>query len=478
MGLFDKFRSRVREVATELNEDDMLAEEESKEGQEALQTAIDHASKVPEANEAAEDEPTDDEVEGDDEDWDDIDDAPQPSNDDDWDDWDEEDELPQQPTPAVLTKKEQKMLSKHQKEQKKIAKQREKELRKRQATEVARPKGSRVDLSMMRTATGRQLVEIQQAPKGSGNKTTLTTDKGVSVDIDLGGGVVQEGGKVIKAGAALENLLEELEWILLESDVSNTAVHFILDGLRDQLVGMRLRKGADLSKVLEAALKRALHSLLAAGYWDFDATIQSYIDKGDTPVVIMFVGVNGTGKTTTAAKVAARLQQQGHSVIAAAGDTFRAGAIQQLETHCERLGIRCISSQRGGDAAAIARDAIESAKARDIDVVLVDTAGRMQNKTNLMNELEKVRRVANPHLTLFVGDSLAGNDAVEQAMMFQSMLKFDGAVLTKMDTDAKGGAGLSIAFATGRPIVFAGVGQNYEDLKQFDPTWLLDQLFE
>jgi len=95
-----------------------------------------------------------------------------------------------------------------------------------------------------------------------------------------------------------------------------------------------------------------------------------------------------------------------------------------------------------------------------------------------MNELEKVRRVSNPHLTLFVGDSLAGNDAVEQAMMFQSMLKFDGAVLTKMDTDAKGGAGLSIAFATGRPIVFAGVGQNYEDLKQFDPTWLLDQLFE
>jgi fused signal recognition particle receptor len=479
MGLFDKFRSKVREVSSDLDEDEMLAEEESVEGQEALQTAIDHASKVAEINEAAEEDPIDDDEPVDDDDWDDIDDESTSSSDDDWDDWDdEEDDLPQQPTPAALTKKEQKMLSKHQKAQKKIAKQREKELRKRQATEVSRPKGSRVDLSMMRTATGRQLVEIQQAPKGSQNKTTLTTDKGVSVDIDLGGGVVSDGGKVIKAGAALENLLEELEWILLESDVSNTAVHFILDGLRNQLVGMRLRKGADLAKVLEAALKRALHSLLAAGYWDFDATVQSYIDKGDTPVVIMFVGVNGTGKTTTAAKVAARLQQQGHSVIAAAGDTFRAGAIQQLETHCERLGIRCISSQRGGDAAAIARDAIESAKARNIDVVLVDTAGRMQNKTNLMNELEKVRRVANPHLTLFVGDSLAGNDAVEQAMMFQSMLKFDGAVLTKMDTDAKGGAGLSIAFATGRPIVFAGIGQNYEDLKQFDPTWLLDQLFE
>ncbi|MEC8106426.1 MAG: signal recognition particle-docking protein FtsY, partial [Candidatus Thermoplasmatota archaeon] len=153
------------------------------------------------------------------------------------------------------------------------------------------------------------------------------------------------------------------------------------------------------------------------------------------------------------------------------------GAIQQLESHCENLGIRCVSSQRGGDAAAIARDAIESAKAKDIDVVLVDTAGRMQNKTNLMKELEKVRRVANPHLVLFVGDALAGNDAVDQAKMFQEMMRFDGAVLSKMDTDAKGGAGLSIAFATGRPIVFAGVGQGYDDLLQFNPDWLLDEMF-
>ena len=142
------------------------------------------------------------------------------------------------------------------------------------------------------------------------------------------------------------------------------------------------------------------------------------------------------------------------------------------------MGIRCISSERGGDSAAIARDAVHSAKAKGIDVVLVDTAGRMQNKQNLMNELAKVRRVANPHLTLFVGDALAGNDAVDQAKNFQEMLKFDGAVLTKLDTDAKGGAALSVAFATGRPIVFAGVGQEYTDLMQFNPDWLLEQLFE
>ena len=178
------------------------------------------------------------------------------------------------------------------------------------------------------------------------------------------------------------------------------------------------------------------------------------------------------------AKVAHRLLGSGYSVLAAAADTFRAGAIEQLETHCERLGIRCVSSQRGGDSAAIARDAIDSAKAKGIDVVLVDTAGRMQNKVNLMNELEKVRRVVNPHLTLFVGDALAGNDAVDQARSFQKQLQFDGAILTKMDTDAKGGAGLSVAFATGKPIVLIGNGQEYENLEQFNPDWLLNQLFE
>ena len=284
-------------------------------------------------------------------------------------------------------------------------------------------------------------------------------------------------------------MLEELEWVLLESDISSDAVSAVIDALRSNLVGSRLRKGADLSKVVEAALKRSLRSILLRrkGYWDFDASVKSFIDvsiSGDLPVVIMLVGVNGTGKTTTAAKIAKRLQNSGLSVIAAAGDTFRAGAIQQLEAHCENLGIRCISSQRGGDTAAIARDAIESAQAKGIDVVLVDTAGRMQNKTNLMNELNKVRRVANPHLTLFVGDSLPKMGPQMEMMrltkhrMFQEIMKFDGAVLTKLDTDAKGGAGLSMAFATGRPIVFAGIGQGYDDLKQFDPDWLLEQLFE
>ena len=460
MGLFDRFRKRIHEVADETDGEALSVEADSEEAKAYLDSKEQASSPS--------------------EDWEDLDTEggsfqpadPGPNeSDDEWDTWDDD-----EPTvPLQLPKKERKRLEREERDrERKTAKA----MKKRGAVEVSRPEGSRVDLTMMRTTTGRQLVEVQQAPRGGTRTTTIETEAGSNIAVDLGGGVVTDGGRIIKAGEALDNLLEELEWVLLESDISHHATRAIIDSLRTALVGARLRKGAELSKVLEAALKRALHGLLEAGYWDFDATVQGFIDSGDVPVVIMLVGVNGTGKTTTAAKIAHRLLKNGHSVIAAAGDTFRAGAIQQLESHCERLGIRCISSQRGGDSAAIARDAIESAKAKNIDVVLVDTAGRMQNKTNLMNELNKVRKVTNPHLTLFVGDSLAGNDAVEQARMFQEIMRFDGAVLTKMDTDAKGGAGLSIAFATGRPIVFAGVGQEYGDLLQFQPAWLLDQLFE
>ena len=461
MGLFDKFRKKVRDAASDIDSESISAEDGTQEAIDAL--AKHGENKIESPIES-----------GYDDDWEDIDDDEElnlPStNDDDWDDWDEEEEYT---LPTKLSRKEKKILAKQEKKEAAKKKAAEKELKKRGGKEVKRLAGSKVDLHMMRTTTGRQLVEVKAAPTGG---LGSVEDNGIT--IDLGGGVVESGGRVIKESEALTNLLEELEWIMLESDISSNAVTAVMSALQNNLIGQRLRKGADLSKVLEASLKRALRSILKAGYWDFYESIQSFIDKKDTPVVIMFVGVNGTGKTTTVAKVAHNLQKRGNSVIAAAGDTFRAGAIEQLETHCDRLGIRCISSQRGGDSAAIARDAVDSAKAKGIDVVLVDTAGRMQNKSNLMAELEKVRRVANPHLTLFVGDALAGNDAVDQAKNFQDMLKFDGAVLTKLDTDAKGGAGLSIAHATGRPIVLCGVGQDYDDIMQFDPDWLLQQLFE
>ncbi|MGB2506830.1 MAG: signal recognition particle receptor subunit alpha, partial [Candidatus Poseidoniaceae archaeon] len=380
MGLFNRFRRRVKETVDASDAEGMLADEGSEEAEAALREreAV-HTQPTP-TPPAEAPPPSED-------DWEDPEDDEEPAADDGWDEPEDDWELPEEEAaPAPAPKPRRKA-----------------------------PVASKVELRMMRSTTGRQLVEVAQAPRGSSVEANITTESGSDIRIDLGGGVVNEGGRIIKSSKALDDLLEELEWALLESDVSSDAVSGVVDALRDQLIGARLRRGADLSKVLEASLKRALRSLLEAGYWDFDATVAKALEAGDAPVVIMLVGVNGTGKTTTTAKLAHRLLAQGHSVIAAAGDTFRAGAIQQLEQHCENLGIRCISSQRGGDSAAIARDAIASAKAKNIDVVLVDTAGRMQNKTNLMNELAKVRRVADPHLTLFVGDSLAGNDAVEQA---------------------------------------------------------------
>ncbi len=456
MGFFDRFRKRVKEVVDDTDLDALTTEEDSEEAEQAI------AETTPPVEEE----------------WNDLleieipPEAPEPIEEE-WDDWDDEPE----PLPAAtLSKKERKLL-----EREKKRKQKEKQqLAKKgyDVDQVTRPDGSKVDLRVMRSTTGRKLVEVEQAPRKSVGKKTVETDKGTEFDIDLGGGVVEKGGRVIKDGPVFDELLEELELVMLEADMGSRALAAVLAALRSELIGSRLRRGADLTKVIEASLKRALRSLLSAGYWDFNATIDQMVDAGDTPVIVMMVGVNGTGKTTTTAKIAHRLKEEGKTVILAAADTFRAGAIDQLETHAERIGVRCVSSERGGDSAAIARDAVESAKARGADVVIIDTAGRMTNKINLMNELQKVHRVTRPHLVLFVGDALAGNDAVEQAVEFQRTLKFDGAILCKLDTDAKGGAALSIAHATGRPIVLAGVGQGYGDLQQFDPDWLLHMMFE
>ncbi len=441
MGLFDRFRKRVKEVAEETDFDNLTIEETNNLSQEKEQIT--------------------EEVEHD---WEEISEIEKPSSsvieEDFIDDWDDIGEI-KAPEPK-LSKAERKKLKR----------------REKHPPSKPRPKGSKVDLHMYRSTTGRDLVKVKTKPKGSAGKSKIELETGASIEFDLGGGVVEKGGRAIKPGKELDTLLEELEWALLEADMSSKAVTEVLGILKNQLLNSRLRKGAELSKVVEASLKRALTSLLKADYWDFLATVKKLVESGDKPVIIMLVGVNGTGKTTTTAKIAHLLTQEKLTVVAAAADTFRAGAIDQLKAHMDKLSIKCISGQRGGDSAAISRDAIDHAKAKNVDVVLVDTAGRMQNKSNLMQELNKVHRVTQPHLVLFVGDALAGNDAVEQAVEFQQILKFDGAVLAKMDTDAKGGAGLSIAHATGRPIVLVGVGQNYTDLMQFEPEWLLKQLFE
>jgi fused signal recognition particle receptor len=204
------------------------------------------------------------------------------------------------------------------------------------------------------------------------------------------------------------------------------------------------------------------------------AIIRAHATK---PYVILFVGVNGTGKTTTVAKLAGVLRDRGLGVAIAAGDTFRAGAIEQLLVHGERLGIKVVRQQEGSDPAAVAYDAVQHARARHLDVVLVDTAGRQHTNENLVEEAKKIRRVVAPQLTLFVGDALSGNDVVEQATKFQASLGVDGLVLTKMDADVKGGAALSTIFVTKKPMLYMGVGQGYADLRPFDPEWMVRRLF-
>jgi len=428
MGLFDRFKKRAEEA---VEEEEFTVEEDSIEAEEALIQRRRMIEAIEKAKNMAPPPPPpgfeqfQEEVE---EKWDDF-----------------VEELPEDPFSVPLDKKERKKAERAAA----LASTEEKE-----ATEE-KPR------DRMKSTTGRTLVAMN--------------DQESTFKIDLGESEVQRGGRIIAASKALDEILDELETDLLMADMGHDAVVDVMTALRGTLIGARIDRKADLSKVIDEALRNALLTLLEAGYWDFDKTIKAFVTEG-TPVALMMVGVNGTGKTTTSAKIAHRLTKQGYSVVLAAADTFRAGAIDQLANHAERIGVRCIRSQRGGDAAAVARDACESAASRGEDIVIIDTAGRMQNKTNLMEELRKVHRVTRPHLVLFVADALAGNDAVVQAREFQRMLSFDGAVLCKLDTDAKGGAALSISHVTGRPIVLAGVGQEYEDLMNFDPNWLLESI--
>ncbi len=280
-------------------------------------------------------------------------------------------------------------------------------------------------------------------------------------------------GKVIKESKP-DELLWDLEVGLMESDVALEVIQELKVQIRKELVGKRVKRGQDFQIAVNQAIKNSLQKVLSTSTLDFD----DYIEKHDKPVVLMFVGVNGTGKTTAIAKIANRLQKQKKSVVLAAGDTFRAGAIEQLTIHSEKLGIKIIKHQAGSDAAAVAYDAIEHAKARFKDVVLVDTAGRMQTNANLMDEMKKIKRIAQPDMIIFVGDSLAGNDAVEQASKFNEDVGIDAAILTKIDADAKGGAALSIAHAVGKPIIFVSTGQEYEQIEVFDAKWMIDRIFD
>ncbi|MFH1721848.1 MAG: signal recognition particle-docking protein FtsY, partial [Candidatus Altiarchaeota archaeon] len=278
--------------------------------------------------------------------------------------------------------------------------------------------------------------------------------------------------KVSLSEADLEEILWDLNLDLMASDIEMETAQAILTELKKKLIGEDIPK----DKLTESIKSRLRDVLLSVMRIEKSIDLLSVVENGDKPVLILFLGINGTGKTTTIAKVAHLLKGKGYGVVLAAGDTYRAGAIEQITELGSRLGVKVISSEKGADSAAVIFDAVEHAKAKKIDVVLADSAGRMQTNTNLMEELRKVVRVNKPDLKIFIGDSLTGADASEQAKTFHEAVGIDAVILSKMDADSKGGSAISICHAIKKPIIYAGIGQQLDDLKKFDVEWFVDQL--
>jgi fused signal recognition particle receptor len=267
----------------------------------------------------------------------------------------------------------------------------------------------------------------------------------------------------------LHPVLSEFKINLAENDVAFPVAERICDEMEKRLDGVQIRRLEDRKKIVEESLREVLMGIMLANdKIDLLKSVNEKRKKGE-PYLIVFVGINGTGKTTTIAKVARYLNKNGYSVVLSCSDTYRAGSIEQLEEHARRLGIKMIKHEYGADPAAVAYDTISHAKAHGINVVLIDTAGRMQTNRNLMSELEKIKRIVHPDLTVLTVDSLTGNDAVMQAEEFHKSVGIDATILTKVDADIKGGSALSVTYVTQKPILFIGTGQKYDDLEEFDP---------
>ncbi len=267
-----------------------------------------------------------------------------------------------------------------------------------------------------------------------------------------------------------EELFWELEVALMENNVAVEVIEKIKSDLKNDLTTKPLRRGKIVEEVL-ASLKKSLGEILTIETFDIMDKI-----KEKKPYVICFVGVNGSGKTTSIAKFAKYLMNHDKSVVLAASDTFRAAAIDQLQKHADALDVKLIKHDYGSDPAAVAFDAVEHAKAKHIDVVLIDTAGRLHSNDNLVDEMKKIIRVSKPDSIIFVGESITGNDCVEQAKQFNEAVGLDGIILSKADVDEKGGAAVSVSYVTKKPVLFIGVGQKYEDLEKFDSEKIMGSL--
>ena len=268
-------------------------------------------------------------------------------------------------------------------------------------------------------------------------------------------------------GKDLDKVLDEFHMTLLESDIALPAADYIRDQLKLRIEQLQFTRFSDPRGQVRGILQEILLSVLEKpGQVDFFRLVEEKKKKGEQ-LIVVFVGVNGTGKTTSIAKLAHILQKKRYSVILAAGDTYRAGSIQQLEEHARRIGVKTIKHDYGADAAAVAFDAVNYARAHGVNVVLIDTAGRMQTNKNLLEEMRKIVRVTKPDLTVLVVDALTGNDALEQGKVFGEAVKIDGIILAKLDADVKGGSSISLSYILERPVLLVGTGQGYDDLETF-----------
>lgn len=271
-----------------------------------------------------------------------------------------------------------------------------------------------------------------------------------------------------------DKLFWNLEMAMLESNVAMEVIEKIKQDLTVDVVDVSLR--GKVEDALRISLRESVDDVLSFEVPSLLQLIKNKKDEKYGPFVILFVGVNGSGKTTTIAKVANYLKEQDKTSVLVAADTFRAAAIEQLEHHGKTLEIPVIKQSYGSDPAAVAFDGVKYGKAKSLDAVLIDTAGRQQSNANLMAELKKIRKVSEPDLTIFIGESTAGSDCITQVKEFNSAAKIDGLILSKADVDEKGGVALSVSHVSQKPILFLGIGQDYKDLEIFDKDKILENL--
>lgn len=273
----------------------------------------------------------------------------------------------------------------------------------------------------------------------------------------------------------LNTVLDELQWSLLESDVALEAVEVLRARIASKLVNVKIPRLSDSREFVFTVVRDSLRELLNNSVFGKD--LSEIVRDSPRPYVVVFLGVNGVGKTTTIAKTAYKLVRDGLKPLIVAADTFRAGALEQLDIHASRVGVPIIKGKYGADPAAVAKDGVMHALKSKYDAVLIDTAGRMHTDRDLMEELRKVVRVVKPNLKILILDALVGNDAISQTRWFDEAVGVDAVILTKVDADVKGGSALSVILTLGKKIMYVGIGQSYDDMQTFRPELILNNLF-